>query len=238
MIHDFPAVRGRIHQFRWTPTDESYLNKVQLLASAIQQSTFEAASQFPGEVHLALSGGVDSALLLSYLVKAGCQVVAHTIFDSEDHQDRHHASLAASSFGEQVVWRPHLVKRGNPNTDNYIFLMREVGQETSLVMCGDCIDEMTGGYYSHQADQGDFQSRIERLVPEHLISLEKASTQFQVTVHLPYASAGVMDACGAFTFDELVDGTSRKKPIYRIASRERVPTPILIRRKLGLVSAV
>ncbi len=144
------------------------------------------------------------------------------------------------------------VKHDSP--DNYYMLMKAISLYTKKIVCCDCIDELLGGYYAHRDPKGYFpnydpkkdleENRVEalkyymsRLIPEHLFMLDVFSSHFDVDVFLPYGDKEVINCCSKFSIDELVDDDNRKKPIYEIAKRNKIPKEILERRKYGLVSA-
>jgi len=205
-------------------------------------------------VHLALSGGVDSTLLLYKLLEHGLPVTAHTMAASEESLDLVHAHMAITAARGDVEHEVHLVRvseddvrRSNrllemkqDRPDNYLMLMRAISPYTRDLLCGDCIDEMAGGYYQHQESPTHevFRGLMEELVPRHLTPLHLCSSFHNVRVYLPYADERVVALCQRFALAELVTTDGRKRPIYELARRAGVPRAILERRKRGLISAL
>lgn len=263
MIQNYSAIRERISRFRWQPTKDEYPAKVKALSDALGRALNRAAPTRTATtrvVHLTWSGGVDSTLLLFRLLAGGQYVHAHTIADAPGHPD---AEYTRWTDAEYTRWTAHGVStlthdfhliRPEPgdvvqvNTikpsldgrvDMYFYLMGAVAPMTRTIICGDCVDELLGGYYSHlDSGEPEFQSRLHRLVPEHLEHLDAFSTHFGVEVILPYADPDFMAAAARFTFKEMVGDGQRKKPVYHLAQAAGVPSAILQRRKYGLVQAV
>ena len=239
MIVGYEKIRERIGTFTWEGSGAPFESRCEALLAAVDDALIEACSEFSGPVHMACSGGVDSTLLMYRAAALSYPVVAHVMCVDPGHADFQHCSRAVSRApGHEVYLRPHFVER--QAVDAYHVLMGLIGRETGRVVCGDCIDELQGGYYSHQdGGRPEFQSRLERLIPEHLQHLERESTAADVLVHLPFASPGVMAACSAFLPEELVrqgDVSARKLSLMAVARMAGVDEENLIRRKLGLVS--
>jgi len=257
MIDDRSRIFSDLRSFDWTPSQQSFGLKLHQLDEAITQSTWDIGSRCfekSGDVHLAFSGGVDSTLLLYKLVGHGFPVVAHTMVSGEGHPDLIHARKAVEEIGRGVTHKVHIVASTEEDTkqsnrvlgvsqerpDNYLLLMRAICQDTRDLLCGDCIDELMGGYYAHLENPGreTFRDFLERLIPEHLTPLDRCSSLYRVRVHLPYADLRVLDACRKFYFQELIIEGERKKPICELGRLVGVPEEIVARRKRGLVSAL
>jgi asparagine synthetase B (glutamine-hydrolysing) len=257
MIDDRNRIFDQLRTFVWKPSVQSFGMKLGLLEKAISRATWNIGNRCfekMGCVHLALSGGVDSTLLLYKFIEHGFPVVAHTMASHEEHPDLVHARQAVNQAKGDVRHEAHLreateeeTRRSNrllgmekDRPDNYLLLMEEVHRHTHDIICGDCIDEMMGGYYRHldSPTEGTFQELIGRLIPNHLIPLDRCSSLYRVRVHLPYADTRVLDACQRFYFQELIVEGERKKPICELARQAGVPGEIIERRKRGLVSAL
>ena len=120
-----------------------------------------------------------------------------------------------------------------------------------MLFRSDIIDELMGGYWKHINPEGlfnpsgniskDRHKALEhfrsRLIPDHLIPMNKTSSYFGVQVFLPYGSKEVMDCTKQFSIKEIFGNNTRKKPIYDIAKKCKINKDIIERRKYGLVSA-
>jgi len=105
MIEDHDKLFDRIRRFDWNPTQDSYQDKLEALDAALTG----AVSGLGDDVHLNLSGGVDSTLLLRRLVSWGVPVTAHTMAGDEENLDLVHAKYVCEALG--VRHQVHLVRR-------------------------------------------------------------------------------------------------------------------------------
>lgn len=252
MIEDRDRVFDQLDKFTWQPKTTPLQDRVQALKQAIIDSVFDSVlrENYYSPIHVALSGGIDSSLIVTLLCQAlhNCEVVTHTIASSLDHPDMVHAKLLAHTVG--ATWIPHLitpqpedldecisVMGPRSRVDNYWYLFRAISQHTKRVLTCDCIDELLGGYYKHK-NSAMFEVLLAQLRPNHLEPLDQASTHWGVTVRLPYADKAVLAAASVFDYQELVNGSGRKQSLYTIAKEVGVPSVILTRRKYGLISAI
>jgi len=230
VIYDLEAIKVRLLTHRY----DSYHAKLVLLDNAINQTLGGYVSD---PVHLALSGGVDSSLLLAILAgRLGRSVVAHTIGTSVNHPDVTHVRVLSHAF-PRVEYRYHIIRPCE--CDAYIALYAALSGETKAIVSGDVIDELAGGYSAHQTaedKQTELYEQIRWVRSRHLDPMQDASNQHGIAVFLPYAAEAVFTTMAAFRVDELVTGDYRKKPIYDLAVKYGIPQAILARRKIGLVS--
>ena len=254
MIEDWNRICRALSRLQWRPTAHPTDEKIKALMQAIREALVEvsvAILQSSGRVHLAYSGGVDSTLLLYLLHGAGVPITAHTLVGDEDHPDLTHARKVLTSLGvnhtvhirtvtpEDVTESNRVLNREAEQPDNYYLLMRAIAPHSNAVVCGDCIDELLGGYYAHRGpDVAAFHRHMNEVVPKHLQALHRCSQGFGVTVYEPYANKKVLVCCRAFAFPELADQTHRKMPMYKMAEQVGVPSHVILRKKMGLVSAV
>jgi len=256
MIDDRARIFDQLSTFDWKPTSDHFATKLQALDLALSHAVRDIGLRCISEeprVHLSFSGGVDSTLLLYKLVGHGFPVTAHTMAATEENPDLVHAREVVSQMEGDVEHKVHMrsftdedVQRSNrilrqekERPDNYLMLMEMLSKHTREIISGDCIDELTGGYYKHQGGEPKiFRELLGQVIPNHLTPLNRCSSYYRVRVHLPYAAKAVLQACGEFAFDELVGETERKKPIVALATREGVPWKVVGRRKRGLVSAL
>lgn len=256
MIDGRDNLFDRIRAFNWKPTPQSYEAKLRWLDVQINEAVRGVGTRViekEPRVHLAFSGGVDSTLLLYKLVDRGFPVTVHTMVATEDNPDLVYARKAVAAVNGDIHHRVHFravtpddVRRSNRilgtesgRPDNYLLLMEALSGYTQEVVCGDCIDELLGGYYRHSEGTPEvFRELLDGLIPNHLVPLDRCSSHAQIRVHLPYATRAVMAACSEFAFDELVGEQTRKRPVCDLARREGVPLGNIGRRKRGLVSAL
>jgi len=242
MIHGHDDLLLRLGAFGWKPDAREYGLKVTSLGQAIWEAVHEAIGHFgTDEVPtLALSGGVDSSVLAMVLAQMKVpRVRLLTMTVTADHPDMVHAGRIVGLLPKSWEWlRVVRAPDAGQRKDSYHYLMQAaVALGIRRMINGDCIDELMGGYYDH-LDNGEtaFWSRLADLIPGHLNHMEEFSTLHGVTVHLPYGSAGVMEAAQAFHFHELVSDGIRKRPMMAMARAFKVPEENILRRKLGLVS--
>lgn len=252
MIDDYDRIHNGLKSFEW---EKSWEDKVDALDKAVTNSLRDIAprAMVDGRVHLSLSGGVDSTLLLYKLLVLGFPVTAHTMVGGKKHLDLTYAEDVVEDTSEDIRHEVHIIKpcpedieesnrvtgQTTHRPDNYFYLMRAVAKHTNKLVSGDVIDELLGGYYNHLGpDVEAFPYYLDMLIPRHLKPLDQCSTAMGVQVFLPYASEEVMACCRVFRFDELVDENQRKRPMYKMARKAGISVGILDRRKLGLVSAL
>lgn len=231
MIDQFEKIKSQINR-HWF--GGSYACRLRALEVAIECSLYYFGND---PLHLALSGGVDSSLLLVMLLSMKRQgVVAHTLGTSEEYPDIVHVKMLAEAF-PQAEYRYHIIPPYKG--DAYFALYAALEGETDFIISGDLIDELAGGYYVHQKSEDKRDALYKELalvVTRHLNFMQEASTKYGITVFLPYATEGVFTAMAAFRVDELVDRERRKMPIYDLAAKYNVPQTIIDRRKIGLIS--
>ena len=279
MIIDKEKLYERIknHKF-FNLNGESLEKRISDLNSAINDSVYEIGNSIlkkQDRIHLAYSGGVDSTILLTTFLEQGFPVTAHTIANKKTHPDMSCAnrfSLELINCGKNVLHKKYLIKeslekikkankileaefgeRGD-KSENYYELFNTIKSETSTLVCGDCIDELFGGYYPHQnpinLPEYDETKTLDKnrevalkyfmasLISNHLKISNVVSTHFGINILLPYGDEKVMKVAENFSVDELIDNENRKKPVSAVARIKNIPESIITRRKYGLVSAL
>ncbi len=279
MIIDKERLYERIRNHKFFNLNKDPLEKrITDLNSAIDDSVYGVGNSIlraQDRIHLAYSGGVDSTIVLTTLLDQGFPVTAHTIANGETHPDMTHASEFASELtnrGKDLLHRRYIIKEspkniekasqilraefggGRNKSENYYELLDVIKSETSNLVCGDCIDELLGGYYPHRDPSNlpvyDKTKTLEQnreialkyfmngLIPNHLRISDAFSKHLGINIWLPYGDERVMKAAENFSVDELVDDEERKKPVSAIARIKNIPESIINRRKYGLVSAL
>ena len=188
---------------------------------------------------LSLSGGIDSSLLLWFMVKAfgNESVRCYTIALNEDHPDYHYSNLVGKHFGVDVeVFCPH---KHTGDGDEIVrqFYRNLVGRGVRRIVAGDGIDEFMCGYYDHQKNPTEetYFSYLRRLHGEHLKPLNQNSNQ--VNVFLPYLDEQLISLMGQIPLSEKVDFGNRKKIMAKMA-QGKIPNEIIQRHKYGFCDAL
>jgi len=196
--------------------------------------------------NLALSGGIDSTLMLSLMIKAfaATEIKCFNIALSEDHPDYIFSEIAARFF---KVGLEHFVPYGKLLKKKSDFSGDEIVREfynclkrrrvESVIAC-DGIDEFNAGYYDHMKSPTEetYYDFIRRFQTEQLIPLNKNSGK--IKIHLPYIFDEVLFCWMQIPLFEKIDKLNRKKVVYKLAERNDVPEEIINRRKYGFCDAM
>lgn len=199
---------------------------------------------------LSLSGGIDSSLLLYFMLKIHPEVKVFTIGLSEDHPDIKYSEMIvdkfASVYSEMITHKmyipfPDKIKKeqlpGKSLGDTAVRMFYEfVGQHTDGIIAGDGIDEFMAGYYPHQKSPNEktYYDLIRRLTEDHLIPLDGNSGK--VKVYLPFLDSRLISMLSQVPLSEKVDPHHRKKLMVEMA-KGRLPEEIITRRKYGFCDA-
>ncbi len=185
---------------------------------------------------LALSGGIDSTLLLHLLMKIGKRPTVFTATCSHDHPDIKFAKMAIDHF--ELVYGGRLavnfqVYEGVTGNDLVRAFYADLHHHTDAIIAGDGIDELMGGYYAHQESPTEetYYDFLRRLLPEHLQPLDENSDG--IKVHLPYLDERVTRLLWQIPLSEKVDATERKKLMVALARCNMLPNEIIERKKYG-----
>ena len=214
---------------------------VPVTADMIDKAIREVVSEIPS-INLSFSGGVDSCLLLHYLLKLKGTARCFTVANSADHPDLEYSREALSWFEEQYsVHIDHEVNiRLRPKVEGdelvkafYSSLWLSSGVRDIIV--GDCIDELNCGYYAHQdLREETYWDYLYRIQAEHLAPLDANSGN--VKVYVPYADDRVANLLYRVPLYEKVSPTQRKMVITKLAEG-KVPDFVLDRRKYGFATS-
>lgn len=212
----------------------------QIKPEKISDTILQILSEIPCSC-LAFSGGLDSSLLLYFMAKIHNKITAFTIGLSEKHPDIVNSKLLAKEYPkvehriciptESKVRKEKRV--GDFEGDVAIRIFYEyVSRHTDKIISGDGADEFMCGYYAHQEEPSEktYYNFIRRLQGEHLIPLDKNSSQ--VKVYLPYLDSKLLFLFSQVSIQEKVDRKERKKIINLIA-KGKVPDEIINRWKYG-----
>ncbi len=199
---------------------------------------------------LSLSGGIDSSLLLYFMMKIHPLVKVFTIGLSEDHPDVKYSTMVvdkiASVYPKGMIthkiytpW-PDTMKRNHPNESSGNMAVRMfykyVNTFTDGIIAGDGIDEFMCGYYPHQKSPKEetYYDYIRWLKKDHLIPLDRNSGD--VKVYLPFLDSKLISLLSQIPLSEKVDTNHRKKIMVKMAEG-RLPEEIITRRKYGFCDA-
>ncbi len=185
---------------------------------------------------LSFSGGLDSCLLLYFMLKLGRPVKTFTIACSDKHPDIEYSHKALSYFkalSHTNIVESHWFVRPNIKGDDLVAAFYSLlPQYTDSIITGDGIDEFMCGYYAHQKSpiEDVYFDYLRRLLPEHLEPLNKNSGK--VKVHLPYLDEQVTSLLWQIPLSDKVDTSERKKLMLTLA-KGKIPSEIIGRRKYG-----
>ncbi len=210
----------------------------------IDRAILNALSWTPCD-NLALSGGLDSSLILWYLAVL-CEreeINCYTIAKSTEHPDYVYSNLIANRFraANLNVYIPDSipsVQNGSP-VDGIVKAfydnLAKLGV-TEIISC-DGIDEYMCGYYAHQKDPSEetYFDYIRRLKDDHLIPLDRNSGD--IKVYLPYLDIELLFVLSQIPISEKVDSMCRKKMMVQLA-KGRILKEIIERRKYGFCDAM
>lgn len=186
--------------------------------------------------HLTLSGGIDSSLLLYYMLKLGRKVDTFTVGIEPDHPDVMYSQMAIDhlerAFNTKIGRNLLVLKSGNDDNAAVAEFFRWVSKFTGSVIAGDGIDEFMAGYYTHQGDptEATYYDSISKLQEEQLEPLNENSGS--VEVHLPYLDKRLIYLLSQIPLCQKVDHSERKKLMVEMA-QGKVPDEVIHRRKSG-----
>lgn len=206
--------------------------------------------------NLSLSGGIDSCLLLYFMVQVfGKEVNCFTIASSKDHPDYVCSAMIASYFGvnsDLYIPQDKPEKREgdcdgdeivrcfydylkNSIKDTYGSIITRLG--VKRIITGDGIDEFMGGYYNHMKDPSEqtYYDYLRQLQKQHLEPLHKNSGNIRVL--LPYLDKELVGLFSQIPMSEKFDNEHRKKVILAMAE-DKIPREIIDRRKYGFCDAL
>lgn len=196
---------------------------------------------------LALSGGLDSSLMLYFMLKVYREVRAFTIGSSENHRDVKYSVLVAEELGRTkhlyyVPTRKEIDEEKDQSRDfkgdkaTRLFY-KFVKKHTREIISGDGIDEFMCGYYGHQGYPTElaYFEYIRRLRLEHLEPLNRNS--MGVSVYLPYLDAELLYLLSQIPTYEKVNKKERKVLMVEMA-KGKIPDEIMMRHKIGFCDAL
>lgn len=190
-------------------------------------------------INLSFSGGLDSSLLLYYLLEVKGKARAFTITNNVDHPDIKYSQESIKYFegkykvhiDHMVFIRPHL--EGDDLVRAYYRILKPFATN---IISGDCIDELCCGYYNHQdLKEETYHEYLGRVQAEHLKPLNDNSGD--IAVYLPYADNRVANLFFRIPLYKKVSLSSRKMIITQLANGKVLPK-VIERKKYGLATSI
>lgn len=185
-------------------------------------------------INLSFSGGIDSSLLLYYLLEVKGTARCFTIANDAEHPDIEYSAKAIRWFEERYKVRIDHMTFVRPRLEGNDLVKAFYGAlkpSVSCIIAGDCIDELSCGYYAHQdMTEETYQDYLKRLQREHLRPLNQNSGG--IAVYLPYADDRVTSLLYQIPLYEKVNAGRRKIVIMELAEG-RVPPESIDRKKYG-----
>lgn len=193
------------------------------------------------------------------------QIITFAMGGSEDHSDIKHARLAAEKFKSQhceiiptldeihealMEYQEKFPEREleeatkSGSSDVYL-LYKKISKypyQPQTVIVHDGIDELMGGYWQHRrAETEEEQKKVfndfwQKLIPEHLTSLTKIASNFNINLIFPYLDHKVIKTISQIPLKDRVSFGFKevgKKPLREIAEKMEVPEEIINRPKKG-----
>lgn len=195
--------------------------------------------------HLSLSGGLDSSLMLYFMVRVfGHQdIYCHTIALNEQHPDYIFSEKITDYF--DVKWDPLIPnqtlqpqKNDCPGDEivRYFYDHLKGSKIDGIISC-DGIDEYMCGYYEHQNNPSEatYYKYIRRLQEYHLQPLHENSGK--IKVYLPFLENFLILLLSQIPLKDKVDSKNRKKIMIEMA-KDKLPKEIIKRRKYGFCDAM
>lgn len=190
---------------------------------------------------LAFSGGLDSSLMLYFMLRRFKKIQVFTIGASEDHPDIKYSRLVKNSLDiKHRVYIPTEEEIGKEDSySNDVegdkatrLFYKFVSKYTDEIISCDGIDEFMCGYYDHQnhPNEKTYYGYIRQLQERQLIPLNRNSKG--VNVYLPFLDFGLLYLLSQIPTYEKVDKEQRKKLMIEMA-RGKIPDEIINRRKYG-----
>ena len=202
---------------------------------------------------LAFSGGLDSSLMLYFMLKKYRRVRAFTIGLSENHPDVKYSRLVVKELMEErkdskiehevYIPDPEAIAIFTGETEERAgdvavrMFYNFVKDYTKEIISCDGIDEFMCGYYSHQRNLSmkTYYKHLGELQDKMLIPLDKNSGK--VNVHLPYLDGRLLLFLSQIPLNKKVDKRQRKKLMAKMA-QNKIPDEIINRWKYGFCDAL
>lgn len=192
--------------------------------------------------YISFSGGLDSSLMLYYMLQVYPEVHAITMGCSEIHPDVKYSKFVVSKFSNVFhdIYIPSsldLLESKKPywefDGDRAVSLFYGyVKHYTNSIIACDGIDEFMCGYYAHQEQpcEATYYKYLRELSGKHLDPLHRNSEN--VEVYLPYLDSRLLLLYSQIPVEDKVDKAYRKKLLVKMA-KGKIPAEVINRRKYG-----
>ncbi len=187
--------------------------------------------------NLSFSGGIDSSLLLYWMLKQGRKVKTYTVACNAGHPDADYALRVIKDLQDEfnthieadIVCYETGIHSDEAVVSFYLNLERK---GVTDIITGDGIDELMCGYYPHQESPTEetYYSYLRKMQDEQLGPLHQNSGG--VRVYIPYMDKRIVDLLVRVPVSEKVNKEGRKLLMQRIAEK-KLPQYVIDRRKFG-----
>lgn len=227
------------------------------LDGAIDSSVSNAIEESSGNIGVLLSGGVDSSLLLSFVLRHQ-NVPVFTVATDISHPDLEAAQRLAKEYKlKHYVIMPtkddldeaYTAMKGRKkifpgDAGVYIALKWAKENEIDTILASDGIDEQVGGYWWHANNSDRFASREEAFqyfwgatYDEQIAPMLESSNDIGVEIKFPFLDRNVVSVINRIPLDKRVE-EGNPKSWWKNFAREYIPGWIIDRKKIGFVSAL
>ena len=211
-------------------------------------------------VGLLLSGGVDSTVLLSYVVAARKTIPVFTIASDPSLPDLAFAQDIAKTHnlqhyvllpGQDDIDRAQFAMNSRQplfSGDIAVYLALEMARNYGIlcIVAADGIDELTGGYWWHAhasdrfaSEESAFRHFWNVLEAEHIEPMNQSADSIGIEVVYPFLDRQVVETLTRIPLHRRVAGGVTKQWWKQFAQNYvGIPECIVTRPKLGFVSAL
>jgi len=189
--------------------------------------------------NLSFSGGLDSSLLLHYILETKGHAHCFTVANDIEHPDIEYSNKSIKWFEDK--YRIHINHsvfirqklEGDMLVKSFYNILKTF---VNCIIAGDCIDELSCGYYQHQdLSETTYQDYLNRLQAEHLVPLNENSGD--IKVYLPYADNRIANLLYRVPLYEKVSTTCRKTVMMKLAEG-KVNLEAIERKKYGFATSI
>jgi len=193
--------------------------------------------------NLSYSGGLDSSLLLYFMLELRKEVKTFTVACHEDHPDIKYSMLCINQlknkFHKQIDSDWIILKNTGIGDDLVSAFYKNLYTTKGVrsIIAGDGIDEFMCGYYKHQGNNKEkvYYNLMWKLQKEQLLPLDKNS--HEVEIYLPYLDNRMLSLYAGIPLTAQIDSRNRKKILLSLA-KGKLPKEIIERRKYGFCTGI
>lgn len=209
---------------------------VPINVSRVDTALRQAVDELPCN-NLSFSGGLDSSLLLYYLLELKKGITCFTVVNDAQHPDLRYSIKVIDWFERKYNVSIEHTKLILPTLSGDT-LVREYYRKLEFIIesiiVGDCADELSCGYYAHQdLQEKTYQEYLNKLQLEHLKPLNANSGN--VKVYMPYANDKVLSLFLQMPLYDKVSLSGRKLINLQVA-KGKIPAFVIYRKKYGFAT--